>query len=137
MVRRIQPRCNSGLTGSISAVEFLKKKFSTDVTVPSPFTRRQFCSVSPLILNLPEEESDPHRLLSILSISPSLKSMVPAISPSHVSSLFSLDLDPKTAPNFFSLDLTESEIQSQCTHPFLLFSSTMDMWVLCLRSGYG
>ncbi|KAH0892364.1 hypothetical protein HID58_054793 [Brassica napus] len=31
---------------------------------------------------------------------PSLKQMVPSIRPSHVSSLFSLDLDPKTALNF-------------------------------------
>ncbi|KAF3511827.1 hypothetical protein F2Q69_00004667 [Brassica cretica] len=72
--------------------------------------RRTFCSVSLLIrTTLPPEESDPnnipHRLLSIITKpnwhkSPSLKQMVPSIRPSHVSYLFSLDLDPKTALNF-------------------------------------
>ncbi|KAF3591751.1 hypothetical protein DY000_02020218 [Brassica cretica] len=88
---------------------------------------RTFCSVSPLIrTTLPTEESDPnsipHRLLSIITKpnwhkSPSLKQMVPSIRPTHVSSLFSLDLDPKTALNFSHLDLSEPQIKASTPTP--------------------
>jgi len=48
----------------------------------------------------------PSQLLSILSRPnwqkhPSLKNLIPSISPSHVSTLFTLDLDPQTALGFF------------------------------------
>ncbi|CDY60361.1 BnaCnng36130D [Brassica napus] len=102
MIRRIQPHRDAAFPGSVSSALILAMRVSKDL-------RRTFCSVSPLIRTIPPEESDPnsipHRLLSILTKpnwhkSPSLKQMVPSIRPSHVSSLFSLDLDPKTALNF-------------------------------------
>ncbi|CAE5966061.1 unnamed protein product [Arabidopsis arenosa] len=71
--------------------------------------RVPFSSTSTLLHTPPEAESYPshlpHHLLSILSKpnwqnNPSLNSFLPAITPSHVSSLFSLNLDPHTALQF-------------------------------------
>ncbi|GMY17356.1 pentatricopeptide repeat-containing protein At5g65560 [Fagus crenata] len=75
---------------------------------------------SSIIASLPVEHPDPNpnpnpnpdppdlpsQLFSILSRPnwrkhPSLKKLIPSISPSHVSSVFSLNLDPQTALSFF------------------------------------
>ncbi|PQQ11786.1 pentatricopeptide repeat-containing protein [Prunus yedoensis var. nudiflora] len=77
----------------------LIKPFSSSSTI---------AAASPSLPPVPEQPLDlSSQLFAILSRPnwqrhPSLKKLIPSISPSHVSSLFALNLDPQTALGFFN-----------------------------------